>query len=265
MNTTRKSKATQATAMITLAVFTGTTIGCTTPDDIDEGSRQVTTEVTARVIGEGGSTQMLTLGTDTTTLGAHKWGTRRLIVDGQESFDVDSLYAATQLTIPLNDGRQLRMNREGNALRVLGVFDTRGERDVQAAQAPLKELRLGENTVELLRADNTDGMADIIMKISGIEDLGETRRTFIAGLAMTTLVATVEDGEHIGPAAAVAIVAAVVGAAWMAACGALLWSAARACQNRNGFEVKCGGLDVDFKAPRNVRVRFSWSFSRRCL
>lgn len=250
----------QALVVIVGMTFFFESAGCagsgTEADIAANDARLVKVEVVAHHFDpDAGEMKSVSIAEDEFTLGEYRWHDRILEVDGTPTTAVEDILEGQEIVVPLRAGGSMTLARQGDALQVIAVD---ASMSIDLAQMP--RVQIGENGVEVYSA--SDDVGRVEMKLHGIDDLPEVRRSLALSLGLDVLLASVEDSDTPGPAAIAAIVAAVVGAAWMVACGTVLYQCIRRCDE--DFEVRCGGLDVEVRYPRVVSVRVSPSFGCRC-
>jgi hypothetical protein len=238
-------------------------MGCTAGQDgeIDPGARSVTLEVFTNVPGEDGVRQMQPFGTTEFALDDFQTWERTFVIDGGESTDLAALRTADRIEVPLNTGETATLVRRGDRLELdsfTGTDDGAGELPRGAVQA----VRMAPGGIEIFLAGSSGPDPDTVVNLIGIDDLGAEKTALVSALALDALLVSLEDGEQIAPAIAIAIIAAIVGSAWLAVCGGLAIDCSYRCANNAGFETQCAGVTVSVN-PTSVTV--GGGYSCRCL
>ena len=255
------SLAAKIVAASTALSFAG--IGCTAGQDgeLDPGARTVTLEVFTNVPGEDGARQMQPFGTTELALGDFQTWERSFVVDGGESSDLADLRTGTRIEVPLNTGETATLVRRGDRLELqsfTGADDGAGELPRGAVRA----VRMTTAGIEIFLAGSSGPDPDTVVNLVGIDDLGAEKTALVGALALDALLVSLEDGEQIAPAIAIAIIAAIVGGAWLAVCGGLAIDCSYRCANNAGFQTQCAGVTVSVN-PTSVTV--GGGYSCRCL
>jgi hypothetical protein len=237
------------------AAFLAQAVSCAASDSGDAAlsDRVVQTVLTGQYVDpESGELTSVTIAQDEFALGEYQWQERELMVDGARTLELDGIHTGTEIVVPLRGGGSMTLHRTGDVLEIVNV-----ETNASYDSAKLPRVRVGQSFVEVVGAED----ASVLVDVQGVEDLPDVERALATSLALDILLASVEDVDQVAPAVIIAAVAAVVGAAWLAACGVTLGT----CVNRCGeeFEVRCGFLDVDVDFP-HVSVGGSFSFSCKC-
>lgn len=249
----------QAVAWVVCATFSAQLLGCASgPMEIveEQGDRRVSTQLVGQVRDpETGEVEEFALEKDEFTLGDYAWQDRELVIDGETTTDITRIYEGTEIVVPLRRGGAITLRRDGDQFAFLNV-DVEGTTE----QPALRGVRLGADTVEVLGQEVTPD-ARLLIRVGGIDDLPEARRALVAALGLDVLLATVEESDTVAPAVIAAAVAAIVGAAWMAACGVTLYACIRRCKEE--FHVTCGAIKVKVDWPR-IDTDLSIGFGCSC-
>jgi hypothetical protein len=231
-------------AMLTAVGLVG--LGCTGAEDpdpgADPGSREVSLEVSTNVEDENGARSMARMGTDTATLDELQ-KPRTLVIDGAESSDLARVRSASEIVVPLNTGETATLARHEDRLELVsftGEDDGAGDLPRGAVEA----VRMLDEGIEVFLTGSTGDEPDTIVRVSGIEDLDAERSALVTSLALDTILVSLEDTEQIPPPVAIAMIAAALGAFYMAICGALMWECANKCEYWTGWETDCGDFHV---------------------
>jgi hypothetical protein len=249
-------------AVLTSVAFAGMacTAGTDSPLD-DVADRSVTVQLWINAPDESGAKQLTELPSSSFLLGEFPSWERALVVDGEDTYDAESVRQGTEIVVPLNTGEMATLIREGDRL-VLASFTGEDDGTSQLPRGAVSSVRMLPDGIEIFLDGSVDAEPDSIVRLSGIEDLEQEQRAIVTALAMQTLVVSLEDGEQLPPVPVIlAAIAAVVAVGWMALCGVSVANCISRCQTRNGFEVKCGGLKVSW--PLSIEI--SGGFSCRCL
>lgn len=239
-------------------------MGCSAGQDAgsdDPGAREVTMEVLTNVADESGVRHLQSFGATQLTLDEFPSWTRAFVIDGGESYDLDRVRDGVEIVIPLNTGETATIRRDGDRLELV---DFTGEDDgtAELPRGAVSSVRMLSSEIQVFLSGSTGAEPDTIVKLSGLDDLDQERTALVTALALNALLVSLEDGEQIAPAVAIAIIAAIVGAAWLALCGGLAWECAYRCSNYAGFQTQCAGVTVNIN-PTSVQV--GGGYSCRCL
>lgn len=258
-----KRNRTRWISMVTVAAFTAGALGCEPADEastVDHSQREFTAELFAYGEDETGKAGLQPLSAETFKLGDHRWLDREILVDGRATRSIDEMLAGTEIVVPLNDGGKLTLRRNGQ------LFESQALARPDSSEAvEMRAFAIKDDAFELFRRDNADdSKPNAVMKISGLDDLAGVRRTLVATLALGTMLATLEDGENIAPAVAIALIAARVSVAWFRSCARSVTACAVRCARNRGFEVKCAVLKVKIDGG-GVSIRPTFGFGCKCL
>jgi len=231
-----------------LTAFGLAAMGCAssadeTPAEGDPGARQVTLEVWTNVPDDTGARQMVEMGSETIALDDHVSGDRALVVDGVETNDLAALRDGSEIVVPLNTGETATLARQGDRLELVS-FTGEDDGSGEVPRGAVRAVRMLAGEYQVFTAGSDGAEADIIVRLSGIEDLPRESEALVTALALQTLLASLEDQEQIPPAAAWAIVVGIVAAGWLLICGATVWDCATRCESAAGFHVDCANLQV---------------------
>jgi hypothetical protein len=256
------SVASKLVAMMTAAGVVG--LGCTAGQDQDRGgdpgAREVTMEVWTNLPDDSGTRTMTRMGANTSTLDELLKGERGFVVDGGESSDLARVRSGSEIVVPLNTGETATLVRKGDRLELASFTgDDDGAGDLP--RGAVHAVRLLDDGFEVFLSGSQSTDPDTIVRLSGIEDLDAERSALVTSLALATMLVSLEDTEQIVPVVAIAIIAAIVGSAWLAICGGLAWYCADHCQNFNGFATECAGVTVTTTPPG---VTVGGGYSCRC-
>ena len=237
-------------AMLTATGLVG--LGCAGAGDPDQGgdpgAREVTMEVWTNLPDDSGRRTLTRMGTNTVTLNDLLTGERELVIDGAQSSDLARLRSGGEIVVPLNTGETATLVRTGDLLELVSFTgDDDGAGDLP--RGAVEGVRMLDDGIEVFLSGQEGSDPDTIVRLSGIEDLDAERAVLVTSLALDTILVSLEDTEQIAPAVAIAIIAAIVGAAWLAICGGLAWHCASQCQHANGFETQCAGVTVTVNPP----------------
>jgi len=254
-----------ASKMIAIMTATGVVgLGCSAHEsgaDGDPGSREVTMEVWTNLPDESGERKMLSMGTSTSTLDEMVSAERDFVIDGGESSDLGRVRSGSEIVVPLNTGDTATLVRKGDRLELVSFTgDDDGNGDLP--RGAVEAVRLLDDGIEVFLSGSQGPDADTIVRLSGIEDLDAERSALVTSLALETILVSLEDTEQIAPAVAIAIIAAIVGGAWLAVCGGIAWYCAYECAGGNGFEVQCAGVTVTINPPG---ANVGGGYSCRCM
>ncbi|HTE56744.1 MAG TPA: hypothetical protein VK698_38085 [Kofleriaceae bacterium] len=255
------SLAAKLVAGLTAVAFTG--MGCTAgqdPGGADPGARQVTVQVWTNLPDESGTRQMQDFGSSGFLLDDFASWERALVVDGVETTDLATIRRGNQIVVPLDTGETATLVRRGDRLE-LDSFTGADDGASELPRGAVHAVRLLPAGFEVFLTGSTSDAPDTVVKLSGIEDLDAEQSALVAALALEAMLVSLEDGEQIAPAIAIAIIAAIVGAAWLALCGGLAWECAYRCSGWPGFQTQCAGVTVSVN-PTNVQV--GGGYSCRC-
>jgi hypothetical protein len=257
------SVGTKVVAMMTAVGLVG--LGCAGHDpgpDDDPGAREVTVDVFTNLPDESGTRRLQQMGSDSFRLDEVPDWQRALLVDGEETYDLAGVRDGAEIVVPLNTGDTATIARRGDRLELVSFTgDDDGSGDLP--RGAVSAVRLLPDQFEVFLSGSGSSEPDTIVKLSGIEDLTAESRALVLSLALDTLLVSLEDAEQGIPVlVAIAIIAAVVGSAWLAVCGGLAWECATRCQNASGFETTCANVKVTIN-PTSVQV--GSGYSCRCL
>jgi len=239
-------------------------LGCTSGDPEaagDPSDRQVTLDVWTNVPDESGERELMEMGTTDTTLGELMSSGRTLMVDGFETQDLSAVRAGDEIVVPLNTGDTATLTRKADRLE-LTSFTGEDDGTDELPRGAVGAVRLLPDGVDVFLSGSQGSDADTIMRVSGLEDLEAERSALVTSLALDALLVSLEDGEQIPPAVAIAIIGGLVGSFWLGICGWTAWDCAHQCENNAGFEVHCAGITVSVNPPG---VHTSGGFDCRCL
>lgn len=250
-------------AALTSATFAG--MACSTAPDSpldDVGDRSVTMRVWLNAPNDSGAREMTELPSSSFLLAEFPSWERALIVDSVETYDIESAREGAEIVVPLNTGETATLVRTGDRLE-LASFTGEDDGTSELPRGAVKSVRMLDDGIEVFLDGSGSPDPDAIIRVSGIEDLEREQSVLVTALALQTLVVSLEDGEQVLPHIGVilAAIAAVVTVSWLALCTGTVTTCVNRCKQRNGFEVKCGGLKVSW--PLSIEI--SGGFSCRCL
>jgi hypothetical protein len=252
---------TKLVACTTTVAFAAMGCGAGQDSAEDPGAREVTMEVLTNVADDSGARQMQSFGTTTLTLDEFPSWTRSFVIDGGESTDLGQVRDGAEIVIPLNTGETATVRREGDRFELV-AFTGEDDGTAELPRGAVSAVRMLDSEIQVFLSGGAGDQPDTIVRLSGIDDLDQERAALVTALALNALLVSLEDGEQIVPAVAIAIIAAIVGAAWLALCGGLAWECAYRCQNYAGFQTQCAGVTVNIN-PTSVQV--GGGYSCRCL
>ena len=256
------SMASKLVAAVTAAGLVG--LGCTASEDPelggDPGQREVTLDVWSNLEDDTGAKELSKVGTTTATLDQLLSGERELIVDGVATHDRDSLRSGSEIVVPLNTGDTATLVRDGDVI-VLASFTGEDDGTSEMPRGAVRAVRLLSDGIEIYLSGSEGPAPDSVLRLAGVEDLDAERSALVNSLALDALLVSLEDGEQIAPSVAIAIIAAIVAAIWLATCGNLAWHCAYQCEGSNGFEVQCAFTTVSVNP---TFVRWGGGLGCRC-
>lgn len=259
---TQRSVFTKSVAILTTGAFFFAACSGETPLS-GEAPEQFSVEISVRTPTDTGGFALRSLGTNVLSVADYEGMRRPLQIGGQLTNDPRALLEATEITVPLKSGGDMQLRRTGDLLELVGL----GEGAVSQAvtERTAGAIRLTADGLDLFQDGATiDQEPAMRLDLRGLEGHEVMRQAFLSALAINILAASFEDMEHFDPAtwAVIATVVAILGAAWLAICGATLNWCMNHCKNRNGFKMGCLGAKVIVKD--DVQINFSGNIDCKC-
>ena len=188
---------------------------------------------------------------------------RKVIVDGVPStVGLGKIPAGTTFDVPLNNGETATLRKTADRVELVS-FTGPTTTEANAPRGTVKAVQIQDGGFALYYADSPNKTADILMKVPGIDKLGATEREAILdGLALQTLLFSLEDVEQAGGVVAIAILVGLVSAAWLWICYDTAKSCADRCEYAWGFESSCGGLTITW--GDSLGIELGGLYSCRC-
>ncbi len=215
--------------------------------------RLVTIALTGEFRGENDELNSVPITEDQLKLGDYAWSAREIVVDGQPTMEVEAIHQALEIVVPLRNGGTMTINRTGDVFTIVDI-----QANASFDLSKLAPVQITDGEIAVLGAQPDERT---LLTVKGIDDIPNTKSVLSSSLGLDVLLAQVEDTDTVAPAVIAAAVAAVVGAAWMAACGITLYTCIDRCDEE--FEIKCAFLDVEVDWP-SVKVGGTLRFGCKC-